>query len=549
MDREYFEKIIYKFKSNRLKEDFIKKNYIEFYDFIVLNYVGETFLEKLYIFYIGKSFCECGEKTRFISFSKGYSKYCGYKCSSNSKYVRDKYKKTCNDKYGYNNPSKSLDIKKKKENTFLEKYGVKSYLQTESVKSIIREKYNVDNVFESDIIKDKIRKTNLVKYGVEFSILNKEIKEKSIEKIRERYGFDSFSKTDEFKERMSMHNFEKFEKDFKLEGYELISKDSFNNKLKHFKCQKTFEIQTQLVRKRHNELQEICLYCNPFIPSYKEKELFDFIESLGFFAKKYRDNKYEIDVFIEDSNIGFEFNGLYWHSELFKCEKYHYDKYQYFKNKGINLISIYEDDWIYKKDIVKSIIKSKLNKLQEKIYARNCKIVKVNNRESKEFLDENHLQGWCVSKFRYALLFNNKLVSVLTLGSNRINLGQKNIDGNYEILRFCNRQSLNVIGGFSKLLKFFIKENMPKKIITYADCSISNGNLYIKNGFDFIKFTNPNYFYFLPRDKKRINRFNFTKSKLVKMGFDLNKTEKEIMFERGYFKIYDSGSYKFEMNL
>jgi hypothetical protein len=103
-----------------------------------------------------------------------------------------------------------------------------------------------------------------------------------------------------------------------------------------------------------------------------------------------------------------------------------------------------------------------------------------------------------------------------------------------------------VIGGFTKLLRYFIKKYNPIKITTYADFSISNGNVYLKNGFSFIKNTNPNYHYFL--NNKRINRFNFTKQKLVKKGHDKNKTEKEIMFEIGYLRLYDCGSMKFEMD-
>ncbi len=38
---------------------------------------------------------------------------------------------------------------------------------------------------------------------------------------------------------------------------------------------------------------------------------------------------------------------------------------------------------------------------------------------------------------------------------------------------------------------------------------------------------------------------NFQKSKLVKEGFDPNKTEAEIMFERGFDRIWDCGSMKF----
>ena len=168
MDKKFFEDVIYMFKKNRLKENFIKKNYSDFYIYIIDNYIGDSFLEKLYNYYIGfTNKWYCGKKTKFISFTKGYLKYCSHSCSSNSGEVRDKYRKSCEEKYGFDNPSKASNVKGKKEKTFNDRYGVSCYLQTKNVKDIIKNKYNVNNVFESDIIKAKIKETNLKKYGVD----------------------------------------------------------------------------------------------------------------------------------------------------------------------------------------------------------------------------------------------------------------------------------------------------------------------------------------------------------------------------------------------
>jgi hypothetical protein len=40
----------------------------------------------------------------------------------------------------------------------------------------------------------------------------------------------------------------------------------------------------------------------------------------------------------------------------------------------------------------------------------------------------------------------------------------------------------------------------------------------------------------------RLNRFGFRKSVLVKEGYDPGKTEREIMAERGFSRIYDCGT-------
>ena len=111
------------------------------------------------------------------------------------------------------------------------------------------------------------------------------------------------------------------------------------------------------------------------------------------------------------------------------------------------------------------------------------------------------------------------------------------------MLRFCNKLSTNVVGGASRIFKYFINNYKPNEVISYADRSWSIGNLYEKLGFNLVSNTQPNYYYIV--DGVRRYRFNFRKDKLVREGFDSNKTEHEIMLERKIFRIYDSGSLKY----
>jgi hypothetical protein len=123
-------------------------------------------------------------------------------------------------------------------------------------------------------------------------------------------------------------------------------------------------------------------------------------------------------------------------------------------------------------------------------------------------------------------------------------MGGQSKESSYELLRFCNKMNINVIGGASRLYKYFVKKFNPQNVISYADRSWSSDNLYEKLGFSFVKKTAPNYFYII--DNKRLHRFMFRKDKLIKDGYDPIKTEFEIMDERGIYKIYDSGHLKYE---
>ena len=127
----------------------------------------------------------------------------------------------------------------------------------------------------------------------------------------------------------------------------------------------------------------------------------------------------------------------------------------------------------------------------------------------------------------------------MTFGGLRKNLGKKNLENTYELLRFCNKLDTIVIGGADKLLSYFIKEYKPNEIVSYADRRWSQGKLYEKLNFKLYNISTPNYFYVI--GQQRFNRFNFRKDRLVKDGFDSNKTEKQIMEERGIPRIYDCG--------
>jgi hypothetical protein len=135
----------------------------------------------------------------------------------------------------------------------------------------------------------------------------------------------------------------------------------------------------------------------------------------------------------------------------------------------------------------------------------------------------------------------------MTFGNLRKNLGNNSKKGNYELLRFCNSINITVIGGASKLFKYFLSNYTDViQIISYADRCWSNGNLYRKLGFELDSITEPNYYYII--DNIRRNRYNYRKDKLISMGYDKNKSENTIMREIGYNRIYDCGSLKFIFN-
>lgn len=313
----------------------------------------------------------------------------------------------------------------------------------------------------------------------------------------------------------------------------------------------------KIICPKHGEFEQLpydhilghgCEKCASTISSY-EKEINEYIKSMKIStitSSKKIIYPQQLDIFIPLNNIGIQFNGLYWHSEEYLDKNYHLKKTELCEKNNIKLIHIFEDEWIYKKNIVKSKLSNILGLTPNKIYGRKCIIKEVPYVESKIFLDDNHLQGNVSSKINLGLYYNNELISLMCFNKSRLGIGNS-FDG-FELSRFCNKLNTSVIGGANKLLKYFIINFNPKKIISYADRRWSQGNLYEKLGFSKKHVNKPNYWYIIGKTRK--HRFGFRKSVLAKQGFNaVDKTEHEIMLERKIFRIYDCGTITYELLL
>ena len=310
----------------------------------------------------------------------------------------------------------------------------------------------------------------------------------------------------------------------------------------------------------HNKLSDsyktgLALYKGHYI-SKAEIEIHEFLISNGIttISQSNRSiiNPYEIDIYLPDYNLAIEYNGLYWHSELGgKGKEYHLHKTELCESKGIQLIHIFEDEWINKKDIIKNKILHilKLN-VSKKIFARKCNIKEISSKDKDNFLIKYHLQGKDKSSIFLGAFYDTELIAVMTFGSERISLGKKTSTINmYELMRYASNYNYNCVGVASKLLSHFIKSYNPNKIISYCDRRWSIGNLYNKLGFNKISDGTPNYWY-IKNYSSRLHRFNFPKYKIVnKMGGVKELNEWENMQLLGYDRIWDCGSYKFEMVL
>lgn len=543
------------------KESYLLKNHREEYDYII-DYCQNNkmldipFKEKVYL--VINNFdsipkCKnpnCGNFVKFINSTLGFREYCSIKCISSDPNIKKMKEEKSIQKFGTKTPAESKLVKDKIIQTNQLKYGANSAMCSEEIrnksKQTLMKNYGVDNPNKSkeivekrvdsfklniDKYKESYKRTSLRKYGVEHPWMKKEIHSKTIDFFYHDYKERILQKIDGL--------------EFTFLGFE--KRISTNLLFYCNKCEKDFKMSTSQFYHRVNSNLSICTSCFPISEnaSISQIEIFNFIKE-NYSGEILMDDKksilpFEIDIYIPDLKIGFEFNGLFWHSYKFKDENYHLTKRELATKNGIKLLTIWEDDWNIKRDICKSFILNKLGK-SKKIMARKCQIKDVNYNTSKWFLDKNHFQGDCKSSIRLGLFFEDELVSLMTFSKLRLPLGGKNQEGYYELTRFCNKTFTTVVGGSSKLFNYFLKKYTPISIETYSDNLISDGNMYQTLGFSYKHTSTPGYWYVI--DKKREHRFNWRKSKLKKLGADMNKTEHEIMEDWGFYRIYNAGNKK-----
>lgn len=218
-------------------------------------------------------------------------------------------------------------------------------------------------------------------------------------------------------------------------------------------------------------------------------------------------NRKELDIYVEQENIAIEFNGLHWHSEHKKDSFYHLDKTNNCLNKNIDLFHIFEDEWIFKQDIVKSIILRKLN-LIEKIENYEYLIENVSVEDTMQFLSENHLSivDVDISNNNIGLYVDNTLISIICLNNNNC-------------LIFCDKIFTCYTDSTKILFEHYLKTktNINLNITSLSEYRMfKSDSIYSDLGFVKGELKEPDYFWY-----KNINRYRHDTENI-----DLNKHSK-----------------------
>lgn len=514
------------------------------------------------------------------SLKNGYRmQYCSRSCLFSDPEGVKKRQQAYYEKTGYKNPMHNPAIIKKMEENCMKKYGAKNMFSSKHFrkksKETCLEKYGVDSFSKTKEYRNKVKETSLKNWGKTSPMKSEKVKEILKEKTKEKWGYEYASQSPIFQEKRRKHLKEQYGDNYNQviyggKGNPGQSRRAYNDFILNSKIVEPLFSEEEYVKTRQKNINNFkfrCKKCGTIFESWwdnggtkscpncsilggtsiEERELFDYLKEC---AIEFKQNDrilispLEIDAYIPSKHLAIELDGLYWHSTLIQKDKnYHLHKTEECEKQGIQLIHIFEDEWLYKQDIVKSRLKNLLGIYNNKCFARQCEVKEVSSSDSAAFQFQNHIQGAVNSKVNLGLYFKDELVSLMTFSKPRFDKKHE-----WELVRFCNKLGWHIPGAASKLLTHFEREYKPKNIVSYADRRWSKGNLYRQLGFELDHISPPDYSYWKNEiHYHRYSRVKYQKHKLSKLleNFDPNKTEVENMQDNNFWQVFDSGNLVF----
>lgn len=263
-------------------------------------------------------------------------------------------------------------------------------------------------------------------------------------------------------------------------------------------------------------------------------------------------NRSEIDIYLPDRNLGIEYDGLVYHTvEHFlndkrrkwtkaKAQARQEWKTNECEKQGIRLIHIFEDEWLEHQDIVEDKLRAILKLPMKRYYARKLELKTVSRSVADAFYEANHIQGKTNVSVSIGLYDGDELIALQSF----LPYTRKKAVETWELVRYATKLGTQVIGGFSRCIKWFEREFSPLEIISFADrrWSDPSSNVYESNGF--VRDGKVPRSYWYVKAPKRFHKFSFRKAKFKSQYpevYSPDKTEAQMAKELGLQRIYDCG--------
>jgi hypothetical protein len=409
--------------------------------------------------------CACGKLCDFEKMNKGYYKSCGDETCRKLKRTSS-ISKTMVDRYG-KHASKLQSTKDRNKETLLRRYGSEKYVNVEERSKTMKDRYGVEYALQKREFVDKKKRTELTKHGQE-NYVNPEKKRQTFLK---NYGVANPAQNEAVKSKtadtVKANTIEKINNDPRLRKHNkkvidsvkshTLSKESIfritcNN------CNSSYSMRNGPFNRLLRFDVDSCRQCNPpklWFSSKPERAMFEYVRSHNeSAANRVRFGNCEFDVYVPDLNVAFEFNGLYWHSEIYCESDYHLSKKSTASLNGFSLVHIYEDEWHGKNEIVLALIDRVVGK-SKIVDVKDCVVKEIKTNEAKLFLDANHIDGHTDCSIKYGAYMEKELVYVLCV---------KLINGVPTIMRHGSKNGYEVKNAFLEIFESFKAKYNPTKV-------------------------------------------------------------------------------------
>lgn len=235
--------------------------------------------------------------------------------------------------------------------------------------------------------------------------------------------------------------------------------------------------------------------------SAAEKEIVSFLKSNNIEVRQSNrtilEGK-ELDILLPAYDIAIEFNGLYWHTErMVKSKTYHYDKWFQAKQKGIQLIHIWEDEWKSKPELIKRLILSKTRDIRNtKLHPKYQIISDISKAEAENFLNIHSQQAFLPSSFYLGLKDKNDIKAVMVVQEDEQSIN---------IIQYASKE--DYYAEFNNFITHIQNFYPGKHLGVRSDNCVSNDKIYLENGFIREGSIGPDYRYVIGNQRVHKNAY------------------------------------------
>lgn len=501
----------------------------------------------------------CAGPTRDLAEASLCEKYDVESNISQSSEIQEKIRDRAREQYGVDHPNQRPEVIQAHKDGMVAKFGYESPQQVPEIrqrtKETVRQIYGVDNVMQSEEAKAEMVRRSRESSGVDWPAQRPELIAQRTQKLRMNFA-------ESIQDEDAKSRYLKFKENPKAYLQSLPEKPTLASLYKSLGYSDSTTVWSTI---EDNGIQDLIDHRY----SVMESEVHDFIKALIPSVNIQMRNRrviapMELDLYLPDYNIAIECNPTYTHNSTappysenneVMSPQYHKQKSDLCRKQGVFLFHIFGYEWANKRSVMESMLANLLGVTARKIYARNTYVDVVSYKEATAFLNANHRQGYMTSKIRLGLRVKgtDELVSLMTFNKPRKGIGKNSNDVlEWELGRFCNVLNTNVVGGASKLFKYFIKNYEYSKIVSFSDVAHTKGNLYDILGFTAVSESSPGYVWVNLFTDMYLTRTACQKNNLRKLFNDStidieSKTEAMIMAEYGFVQVFDCGVIRWEV--